>query len=415
MEKYLKHGLLNNFIFILVKHSFFSKRRSNASLFVALLGVSVGIFSLIAIVGTMNGMQSLLIDDLVAVESYDYQGTAPVKEIDERVEKIEATSQVSLVVPFIDEFAFVQTDNSSTVLHLRALYSKKVNEDSLFLSSISLNPNKNNQYFNSSHVKTESEKNIPHIIIGWSSSGKLAVSKGDMVLLTLPGQGNGFLPLQTQAKVSEVFYSASEYDYRWAFMSLEDYAMLVQNNIDTIHYGVRVHSHKGIRETLSQYLEDVASWQERNSAFFIALKTEKTILVLLSAVIFCIIVLHFRFSMLRRIKNKKDDIVSLRTMGATPQQITQWFFGETIIIGIIGTILGICVGLVYLYKYSYLYEKAVNYFGGYLYMAIPQGGTIRIRELVLIVCFTWIALLWSSWFVIKRSVTITPMQVLRYE
>ena len=106
MEKSLKREN-TNFILLLIRRSFFSLRRSNVSLFIAFLGISIGIFSLIAITSTMNGMQNILIDELLKVEAYDYQGTSSFGKKNSIIKTLEENKTIEVVVPFLDDFAIM--------------------------------------------------------------------------------------------------------------------------------------------------------------------------------------------------------------------------------------------------------------------------------------------------------------------
>lgn len=408
MERLLKREISIKFILTLIRNSFFTIRRGNTSLWVALLGISVGVCSLVSVTGIMNGMQKLLVDKLVQIESYDYQGTADYDSILHTINELNDNSQIEIAVPFVDEFIFIETPNYSQVLHMRALDVSQMNKDSLFLQSLSLSTDRNKTYLG------KNQNHMPKIIIGWNLSGILDANIGDVVSIILPGAGSSFLPKRISMQISDIFYSQSEYDSQWGFVSLDNYMEIMENTIEHVQLGVRVNSHRGIESILEKHLEDVASWQEKNSVFVVALKTEKSILLILTAVIFCIIVLHFRFAMMRRIKNKKDDIVSLRTMGATPNQIIYWFLGETIVLNLFGTILGVVFGLGIIFGYDFIVDMAYNWFGAILDVGIYRGA-ISVREILLIVMFTWTTLLWASRMVVRKSAHIVPMEVIRYE
>lgn len=411
----MKQESYNTYVLTLIKKSFFSLRRGNTSLWVAILGVSIGICSLITVAGTMNGMQGLLIDKLIQIESYDFQGTQDVANMQNTISVLEEHAQIDVVVPFMDEFVFIQSAEESAVIHLRALYSTQANKDSVFFSALSLPDPSPGSYITPASVEDETGEIVPVIYIGWNLAAKLRVHKGGKVTITFPAQGAGFLPKQSKARIADVFYSASDYDSLWAFMSLEDYMVLQQQNFDTIQYGIRTHSDRKIDGILSEVLYDVESWKEKNSAFYIALRTEKIILLILSAVMYCIIVLHFRFTMIRRIRKKKDDIVSLRTLGATPSQVHLWFIGETIAVGILGTIFGIVSGLGIIHVYPIIRTHIAMRFGILSNISDTMGGAIGVQELIFIVLFTWGALLYSSWSVVHKNVKISPMKALRYE
>lgn len=404
-----------NFILLLIRHSFFSMRRRNFSLVIAFFGISIGIFSLIAITSTMNGMQGILIDELLKIESYDYQGTASFENKNAIITTLEQNKNIEVVVPFLDDFAIMSGNQNRAgeqrLVNLRAIDTKQMNKDALFFEGLYMTMDRASPLLQ----KNEASDALPPIMLGFNLAGLLGVRVGDIITITPAGVGSGFLLQSTQVVVSDVFSTGGDYNTNWAFMRLADYTTLSNSKKNTIRYGIRVFSHRNIMQALTPALNDVQPWQERNSALYIALKSEKFMLIILSAVIFFIIVLHFRFAMIRRIRNKRDDIVSLRAIGSVPRQITQWFFGETIIIGILGTITGTALGLGFVFYGQNIENILFDIFGIMVSMGNVGGSNISIMELFFIIGFTWILMLLSLWQIIKTSTTITPMQVLRYE
>lgn len=414
MEKSLKREN-TNFILLLIRRSFFSLRRSNVSLFIAFLGISIGIFSLIAITSTMNGMQNILIDELLKVEAYDYQGTSSFGKKNSIIKTLEENKTIEVVVPFLDDFAIMNGNQNrgseQRLVNLRALDFKQMNHDTLFFEGLYISTNRANPLLQKSNINDA----FPPIILGFNLSGLLGVRIGDVITITPAGVGAGFLLQPTKVVVSDIFSNGGDYDTNWAFMRLDDYISLSNTKNNIIQYGIRVNSHRNIIKTLSPQLDDVQPWQERHRALYIALKSEKFMLIILSVVIFFIIVLHFRFAMIRRIRNKKDDIVSLRAIGAVSKQIALWFLGETVIIGILGTIVGTGLGLGFVFYSEVVENIFTSIFGIMINMGNIGGSSISIIEIGTIVGFTWILMGISLWQIIQNSTKITPMQVLRYE
>ena len=319
------------------------------------------------------------------------------------------------MVPFLDDFAIMNGNQNrgseQRLVNLRAIDQKQMNKDRMFFEGLYISMDRKNPLLQKNIISDE----FPPIILGFNLAGLLGVRIGDVITITPAGVGTGFLLQSTQVVVSDVFSNGGDYDTQWAFMRLDDYISLSNNPSNIIQYGIRVNSHRNIMKTLSPQLDDVQPWQERHRALYIALKSEKFMLIILSVVIFFIIILHFRFAMIRRIRNKKDDIVSLRTIGSESRQIAFWFLGETMLIGILGTIIGTGLGLGFVFYAEVVENIFTSIFGIMINMGNIGGSSISVIEVGLIIGFTWILMGVSLWHIIQNSTKITPMQVLRYE
>ncbi len=413
-------------LFTLIRHSILSRKRKNISIGIAIIGITVGVVSLVSVVGIMNGMQGLLMRMLVRVEAYDYKGniTSPqtYREIQSVKEKLEKIQNVNIVSPFIDEFSIIQIQRrktiKNTVLQIRAIEKEVMATDGMLLDAL--------QIKNTGNLFPQPNS----IIVGWYFAAKEGLQKGDTITIVFPGEGEGFIPIRQKFVISELFSTGFYYDSQWAFISLEDYSTIIakaqkkkKSQLSGVQYGVRINKQEGFlgmpftkhtEEQMKDVLDTIQSWKENNSTFYFALKTEKTVLVLLAAVIFGIIMLHFRFLMIRRIRGKKDDIVALRTMGVSPKKIQGWFFGETIFVGIVGITVGIIIGVIIVYYYGAVLYFIENTFKINVDISGSGSGVISGQELFIIVAFVWIILIGTVLTVLKRIHSIAPMEVVRY-
>ncbi len=416
----------------LILQSLCARRKKNLSLFFSMASIAAGVLSLTVVVGVMNGLQDVLIKNLISIEAYEYNGVAPeplsLLEVEKRMQNIEAIAGVNVVVPFVDEFALISSEKTSLVAHVRAVKSEAAQQDEAFVAAIRGGVQRPTS--TGGFIETGS------ISLGWALAVRLGVYRGDVVKITLPGAGAGFQPSVQTLLVSDIFYSASSYDSTWAFISLVDYAQSMnytkkrkENSAEThkaftktpapkltgVRFGLRMKNNQTTMQALQGLLHNVRSWQENNRSFYFALKTEKTLLALLAAIIFAVIALHFRFAMLRRINGKRDDIVSLRAMGATPQNIRMWFFGESACLGALGIAVGLAAGL----GIFALYPRVLLLLQGEANLNVPlqnmRLGFLRVSEVAMIIMCTAAIIMTSTYFAVRRVTKITPMQVLQYE
>jgi lipoprotein-releasing system permease protein len=197
----------------------------------------------------------------------------------------------------------------------------------------------------------------PGLIVGRELAKSLHVYVGDEVTLVSP-LGDlgpmGVLPRSQKFRIAAVFYSGMyEYDSSHAYAKLE----VVQEFLDLGHFvtaiDVKVGSAEDVsasRPLIAQALGrsdlKVQDWKQLNRNLFNALQLEKiaTFVILMLAIIvasFCIIC-----TLLLMVTEKSKEIAILKAIGASNEVIRNVFMLEGVIIGGIGTILGVTMGFV---------------------------------------------------------------------
>ncbi len=197
----------------------------------------------------------------------------------------------------------------------------------------------------------------PGLIVGRELAKSLHVYVGDEITLVSP-LGDlgpmGVLPRSQKFRVAAIFYSGMyEYDSSHAYGKLE----VVQDFLEVGHFisalDVKVnHSEEvdDVRPLIERALGRtdlrVQDWKQLNRNLFNALQLEKiaTFVILMLAIIvasFCIIC-----TLLLMVTEKSKEIAILKAIGASDVMIRNVFMAEGVIIGGVGTVLGVTMGFV---------------------------------------------------------------------
>ena len=396
-------------VFFLIFRSIFRIRKHNISLILSIIGIAIGIFSIISISGIMNGMQSLLIEKLVLVETYDYRGSITINNNDnlEYIKKeILNIEGVSYATAFIEQFAVLEHAGRSNIVTIRAIDFNSFLKDKELFAEMKLLHNKYPQY---------AYEELSSTLIGYDISKRLIIQRDDKVNIILPGEKIGFIPVQFDVLISDIFSITQKYNSNWVFIPLQYYLSQDIQLPITVNFGIRAKKNNTVRSNLETVLSNISTWEENHNSFYIALKTEKIMLFLMLVAIFCVVILHFRFSMLRRINRKREEIVALRTIGSNPEHIQKWFIGETIIIGVLGCIIGILLSSLFLYYFSYISQWLANVFNLYIDVDTSTIVVASIIDIVYIAFFTIFLLFLTSVSIVKSVNKISPAQIIRYE
>ena len=101
------------------------------------------------------------------------------------------------------------------------------------------------------------------------------------------------------------------------------------------------------RDLAEQVGEDywVSDWTHRHANFFRAVKTEKTVMFVILALIVAVAAFNIVSTLVMVVTDKQSAIAIMRTMGASPRSIMLVFLIQGALIGFIGTVLGVLGGV----------------------------------------------------------------------
>jgi lipoprotein-releasing system permease protein len=263
---------------------------------------------------------------------------------------------------------------------------------------------------------------MPPIILGKDMADNLGATVGSVVLVTSP-QGEltpfGMVPKYSRFRVVGIFNSGFfDYDSSWAFTRLSDAQRLfgLGDLISVIEFKVDDIYKAG---EVSRQLEDAAgrgfmttNWMEQNQALFHALRLERLVTFITIGLIVFVAALNILISLIMMVMEKTKDIAVLMSMGTRKSQVRNVFIAQGVLIGVIGTAIGLLLG------YS------ISYAGGHYHMIslspevysidyVPFAPRLIDGALVALVAIgvSFIATLYPSW----SAGRTLPAEALRYE
>ena len=263
---------------------------------------------------------------------------------------------------------------------------------------------------------------MPPIILGKDMADNLGARVGDVVLVTSP-QGEltpfGMVPKYSRFRVAAIFNSGFyDYDSSWAFTRLSDAQRLfgLGDLISVIEFKI---DDIDKASSVAHELEDAAgagfmttNWMEQNKALFHALNMERLVTYITVGLIVFVAALNILISLIMMVMEKTKDIAVLMSMGTRRSQVRNIFIAQGVLIGIIGTAIGLLVGY------------AISYAGGHYHMIAlsPEVYSIdyvpfapRLKDGLWVVAValgvSFIATLYPSW----SAGRTLPVEALRYE
>jgi lipoprotein-releasing system permease protein len=263
---------------------------------------------------------------------------------------------------------------------------------------------------------------MPPIILGTEMANELGAKVGSTVLVTSP-QGEltpfGMIPKYVRFRVAGIFESGFyDYDSSWAFtrlsdaqhlFALGDVIQIIEFKIDDIYKAQQV----------GQELEQAAgagfmttNWMEQNKPLFHALKLERLVTFITVGLIVFVAALNILISLTMMVMEKTRDIAVLMSMGTRKAQVRKVFIAQGLLIGVVGTAVGLVLGYV------------LSWMGGHYhaFSLAPEIYSIdyvpfapRLMDGVLVafvaVVTSLVATIYPSW----SAARILPAEALRYE
>jgi len=202
-----------------------------------------------------------------------------------------------------------------------------------------------------------SDRRVPHIILGKNLAEELRVKVGDKVRLISssgPLTPMGVIPKIKTCRVSGIFESGMyEYDSSLAYMTLIDVQAFLES--DDIVHGIEVvvqENELNQADRVARRIVDkigatfiAKDWMSMNRNLFAAFKLEKIGMFICLTLIILVAALNIISALIMVVMEKEKDIAILKSMGATSRSIMKIFFFQGLVIAFSGTILGVAGGL----------------------------------------------------------------------
>lgn len=192
------------------------------------------------------------------------------------------------------------------------------------------------------------------LIVGKELAKALGVFVGDTVLVTSP---QGYLtPLEVVPKfrhfrVVGVFDSGFyDFDATWAFTNLGAAQRLfdLTNVVSVIQFKIDdIYQAESVAETIRQAAGEgfeTSTWMEQNRSVFSALRLERLVTILTIGLIEVVAALNIFITLTMMVMEKHRDIAVLRSMGARQRQVWAIFTLHGLMIGALGTLVGLALG-----------------------------------------------------------------------
>jgi len=380
-------------------------------------GVMVGVMALIVVIAVMAGFESDLKSRILGVESHivvmRHGGSFSGKS--ELIKSIENIRGVSAASPFVYTQVMLKSSSGVSGAVLKGVDPTSAGRIVKNLKADLLKKNeiieRNTGYPNS----------VPGIILGKELAVNLGVSVSDMVYLISPTgiiSPIGHLPSMKQFEVKGLFESGiHDYDGSFAYVNVSDAQKILRMGDTITGIEVRVDDIDLARKISEKIVHDLGfpywtrDWTQMNKNLFSALKLEKTVMFIILTLIVLVAALNIASTLIMMVMEKTRDIAILKAMGATDKSIRRIFVFKGMIIGSVGTSLGVCAGYLLcklLEKYKFIDLPGDVYYITTLPVRLIAFDVLLIASAALAICF--LATLYPA----HQASKLNPVEAIRH-
>jgi len=384
--------------------------------YISIIGITAGVAALLIALSVFNGFNGVVTSVLVGFDPHlriEKRGSITEAEYTRVGNLLKDHSEIAAFSPFISGKAMLAARSSNRVVFVRGIDEKRIAgvsglKDKIVLGSLSM----------------EDAGGLPGIIIGITLADRLAAVTGSEIIVYSPyGMQNAVagmgMPESERFRVAGIFESNNrDYDADYAYISLQAAQHLF--NLAGKSSGIEMRlkdfnaSEKVKKELLKELPEGfiISTWYDLHQNLYSVMQIERWSAYILLCLIILVAALNMLGSLTMGVIEKHRDISVLKAMGMTSGGIVRVFMVEGLIIGVIGTLLGIIIGLIVLYL-QVRYQIFPLDTTVYIIPAIPVE--IRWTDFVAIALASMGLSFLAAYYPARRAASTLPAEGLRWE
>ncbi|MDH1261533.1 lipoprotein-releasing ABC transporter permease subunit [Pseudomonas sp. GD03944] len=401
-----------------------AKRRNHFVSFISLtsmIGLALGVLVMILVLSVMNGFDHEMRTRVLGMVPHaTIESPTPIKDWRALGDEALKHPQVVAVAPFSQMQGLLTNDGKVQKVLINAVDPAEEAKVSII-----------GDFFQQGSLQALQPREFG-IVMGDKAAAKLGVGIGDKVTFVAPEvtvTPAGMFPRLKRFTVVGIFHvGAGEIDGFLAMAHVQDLARLQRWQGDQVQ-GIRLkfddlfqapRTAWELAQTLGDREYHARDWTRTHGNLYQAIRMEKAMIGLLLLLIVAVAAFNIISTLVMVVTDKKGDIAILRTLGATPRQIMAIFMVQGTVIGVFGTAIGACLGILAALNISAMiaalesvlgikFLNADVYFIDYLPSQLMWADVLQVCGAALVLSF--LATLYPAW----RAARTQPAEALRYE
>ena len=380
------------------------------------LGVMLGVMTLIIVQGVMNGFEEDLKEKILGTVSHLVVMNHSSRRVTgwaKLMERINVFDGVEATTPYIYGQAMMATRGKVRGVIVRGIDGETAGK------VISLP-----RYLQKGSLKNlaPTRGKLSGIIVGRELAITNSLRMGDPVQLISP-QGKrtpiGAIPKVQTFRIVGIFKSGMyEFDANLVYMGLAEAQKFFEmgDGVTGIEVNLTdIYAAPKLADRIAVSLGSpywTRTWRDMYRNLFSAMKLEKIAMFVILTFIVLVAAFNIVISLIMLVMEKSRDIAILKALGATSDRIMRIFIAQGMVVGVVGTVLGAIAGVggaALLARYKFIELPEEIYTISTLPVSIVPVDVLITCLVALSICF--LATIYPS----LRAARLEPVEALRYE
>ncbi len=401
---------------------------------IAFVGIALAVMTLIIVMSIMNGFRGQLLDQLLSVNGHVFvQARGQViSDPDPLVVELLNIEGVVSAAPQINAPVYLSTTSNETGALARGI-SREDLQSIEVINGPSLR--------GSLETFGEGRNGGNEIVLGSGVASTLRVGVGDRVTL-MTGNGAstpfGTSPTRKTYLVGAIYNVGNfEFDNLGLYMPMAQAKLFFkQDGADVVEVKIedpndvedfRLDVMRAATLVLGPDAARIETWQDRHAAYFGALQTERFMLMIILSFLVALTTLNIISGLFMLVKDKRSEIAILRTIGASQNAIMRIFFMSGTVIGVLGTAVGVILGLLFCLNIDAIENGLSGIIGGItgrpdfdlfpaeIYMLDGMPAQVNPSEVLFVTLFSVAMSFVATIYPSRKAARTDPVEALRYE
>ncbi|MCW8928851.1 MAG: lipoprotein-releasing ABC transporter permease subunit [Gammaproteobacteria bacterium] len=400
-----------------------AKRRNQFISFITLssfMGIAVGVWALITVLSVMNGFQSEIRDRVLGMASHATISSmsGKMKEWQSLDKLVEQQPHVEGAAPYILKEGMLTNDSN---VH-GALIRGVVPEEEKSVSEVS-----KNMYRGSYEALNEKKYGI---ILGRYLARSIGAVVGSKVTMVTPSANvtpAGIMPRLKRFTVVGIFEMGhNQYDANMALIHIRDAQTLfkmkglvtgIRLKLDDLYDAPRIS--REIEGKIPGY-HRVIDWTQHHANLFRAINIEKTMMLIILSLIIAVAAFNIVSTLVIVVNDKQADIAILRTLGASPSMIMRIFISQGMLIGLVGTLLGVVTGILTAQNIETIVPAlesvlGIKFLAPEVYLISDLPSEMKWSDVITTATISFSLTVMATIYPAWRASRVQPAEALRYE